>query len=35
VQKSKFVDGFTDFAFMSDKELNSYDFLATHCGTGL
>jgi hypothetical protein len=35
VKRSKYVDGFTDFAFMSDDELNNNDFLATHCGYGI
>jgi hypothetical protein len=34
VKRSKFADALTDFAFLSDEELNGYDFVASHCGFG-
>lgn len=30
-----FIDSFSHFAFMSDDQLATYDFLATHCGYGI
>jgi len=34
VRRSRFADALTDFAFLSDAELNGYDFVASHCGFG-
>jgi hypothetical protein len=31
----RYIDSIPDFAFLSDAELNQYDFVATYCGFGL
>jgi hypothetical protein len=35
VPSFRFVDAVTDFAFISDAELNGTEFVASHCGYGL
>lgn len=35
IANCRFIDSFSEFSFLSDKELNSYDFIATHCGYGI
>ncbi|TAN51416.1 MAG: hypothetical protein EPN21_06675, partial [Methylococcaceae bacterium] len=35
MNKNLFVDSFSEFSFLNDKELNGYDFIATHCGYGV
>ena len=30
-----YIDSFSNFSFMNDEELNSYTFIATHCGYGI
>lgn len=35
IKNYRLIDSFSEFSFLSDKELNSYDFIATHCGYGI
>lgn len=35
IKNFRFIDSFSEFSFINDEELNSYNFIATHCGYGI